>query len=252
MSRSLRERLLAGERLVGPMVTLSSPEVCELFAEIGYDWLFIDAEHTPMEAAAIQRLLQAAGSTPCLVRLGTDDPAAIAKALDIGSAGIIVAQVNTAAQARDIVAAAKYAPAGRRGRGLARAHRYGVKLAEYGETANDTVAVIVQAEHADAVRNIREIVRVEGLDAILVGPYDLASSLGHTGDVDHPEVRAAIKDIRRACADVGMPTGILGLTAESLIPHIRDGFTLLIAGVDVLMLGQTAKAMLEGVNGVRS
>ena len=112
-------------------------------------------------------------------------------------------------------------------------------------SANDTVAVIVQAEHRDAVRNIQDIVRVPGLDGILIGPYDLASSLGHTGDVEHPDVRQAISTIRAACRDVGMPTGILGMTAEALAPHIQDGFTLLIAGIDVLMLGQTARAMLE-------
>lgn len=229
------------------MVTLSSPEVCELFAALGYDWLFIDAEHTPMEAKDLQALLQAAHPTPGIIRLGTDNPAAIAKALDIGADGIIVAMVNTAEQTRNIVKAAKYAPAGQRGRGLARAHRYGVKLAEYSATANDAVAVIVQAEHADAVRNIREIVRVEGLDSVLIGPYDLASSLGHTGNVDHPDVRAAIKTIRAACVEVGLPTGILGVDAAALEPHIQDGFTLLIAGLDVLMLGDAAKEMLAAV-----
>ena len=93
------------------MVTLNCPELCELYADLGYDWLFIDAEHTPMEAAHIQRLLQAAHETPCVVRLGTDSPSAIAKALDIGAAGVMVAQVNTAEQTRRIVSAAKYAPA---------------------------------------------------------------------------------------------------------------------------------------------
>ena len=76
---------------------------------------------------------------------------------------------------------------------------------------------------------------------------DLASSLGHTGDVDHPEVRAAITTVRQACVDVGLPTGILGLNAAALAPHIADGFTLLIAGLDVLMLGEAAKEMLAAV-----
>lgn len=229
------------------MITLSSPEVAELFAELGFDWLFIDAEHTPMEAPELQRLLQAANPTPGVIRLASDSPTAIAKALDIGSAGIIVPQVNTAAATQQIVAAARYAPAGRRGRGLARAHRYGVKLAEYSASANDTVAVVVQAEHHEAVANIRDIVRVPGLDGVLVGPYDLASSMGLTGEVDHPDVRKAISTVRAACREVGLPTGILGLTAEALAPHLADGFTLVIAGIDVLLLGETARAMLTAV-----
>ena len=247
MADGFRARLRAGEVLVGPMVTLSSPEVAELLGEIGFDWLFLDAEHTPMGPPEIQALIRAAGRTPGVVRLPSGEPTIIGKTLDTGAAGIIVAQVNTADETRAIVEAARYAPSGRRGRGLARAHHYGLRLGEYSSSANETVAVIVQAEHRDAVTNIRAIVRVEGLDAVLVGPYDLASSLGHAGDVDHPNVREAIAAVRTACLEARLPVGIFGLTAEAVAPHIDQGFTLIVVGIDVLLLGESAKALLAGV-----
>src|SRR5947209_8614515 len=114
MNPSFRSRLRSGELLVGPMVTLSSPEVAELLAGIGFDWLFIDAEHTPIGPPQIQAMLQAANPTPCIVRLPSTELIPIAKALDVGAAGIIAPQVNSASQAREIVQMAKYAPLGRR------------------------------------------------------------------------------------------------------------------------------------------
>jgi 2-keto-3-deoxy-L-rhamnonate aldolase RhmA len=247
MTPSFRARIRAGELLIAPMMTLGAPEVAELFASLGFDWLFIDAEHTPMEAADIQPLLRAAGQTPCIPRLAAGEATSIGKVLDAGAAGVMVAQVNTADQAREIVALAKYAPQGRRGRGLGRAHGYGVTIAEYSATANDTTAVIVQAEHRDAVRNIGEIVSVEGVDAVLIGPYDLASSYGRPGEVEHPEVRRAIDEIHRACAAARMPIGTVGLSAEAVRPYIDLGFTLIVAGIDVLFLGAGAKGMLDAL-----
>jgi 2-keto-3-deoxy-L-rhamnonate aldolase RhmA len=229
------------------MVTLRSTETAELLARAGYDWLFIDTEHTPMDAAHAHALLQAAAPLPCLVRPPSSDAATIGKVLDIGSAGIIVPQVNSAEQARHIVQAAKYAPAGARGRGLARAHGYGLTLAEYSQTANETVVIVVQAEHADAIRDIDAIASVEGLDGILVGPYDLASSLGHPGDVTHPDVVAAIARVLEACRSHHLPAGILGISADTVRIYIEQGFTLVIAGIDVLMLGDAAKAMLAAI-----
>jgi 2-keto-3-deoxy-L-rhamnonate aldolase RhmA len=244
---SFKTRLRAGEILVAPMITLRSTETAELLAGLGYDWLFIDTEHAPIEPADVYGLLQAAGSVPCLIRLSSSEPTAISKALDAGAAGIIVPQVNSAEQARRIVDCAKYAPAGSRGRGVARAHGYGSRLAEYSQTANDTVVVVVQAEHPDAVGNIDAIVDVAGLDAVFVGPYDLASSLGHPGEVDHPEVLAAIARVRDACRAKGLPAGILGISAQAAGQYVDEGFTLVIAGIDVLILGDGARAMLGAV-----
>jgi 2-keto-3-deoxy-L-rhamnonate aldolase RhmA len=249
MPTSFRARLRSGERLFAPLVTLDSPAVAELLAEVGFDWLFIDAEHAPLSASGIQSLLQAAGPTPCVVRLTAGEEVAIKQALDVGAAGIIAPQVNSADHARRVVQAAKYAPVGQRGLGIARAHHYGLKVREYMQHANSDTAVIVQAEHRDAVQDIRNIVRVEGVDGVLIGPYDLSASLGRPGDVEHPDVREAIARVRDACLDVQLPIGIFGLTADAVKPYIEDGFTMIVVGVDTVLLGSAAAALLREAKG---
>ncbi len=245
---SFRERLLCGDLLIGPMLTLNAPAVAEIMAELGFDWLFIDAEHSIFEAREIQALLQGAGpAIPSLVRLPAAGEVPIKKALDVGAAGIIAPQVNTAEQAADVVRMAKYAPAGTRGVGLARAHRYGLRVNEYLQGANDRTAVVVQAEHITAVENIESIVRVPGIDAVLIGPYDLSASMGLTGQVDHPDVRQAIDRVTDACQVAGIRLGIFGVSAAAVKPYIAKGYTLIVAGVDTLLLAQAAQGMLSAL-----
>jgi 2-keto-3-deoxy-L-rhamnonate aldolase RhmA len=232
-------------------MTLNSPAVAELMAEAGFDWLFIDAEHSTVDTSEMQSLLQAAGSTPCVIRLAAGEDVPIKKALDIGAAGIIAPQVNSADHARRIVQSAKYAPIGQRGLGIARAHRYGLKVREYMQTANDDTAVIVQAEHRDAVANIEAIVRVEGVDGVLIGPYDLSASFGMPGAVDHPEVRAAIDRVHAACRDAGLPIGIFGMTADAVRPYIEQGFTMIVAGVDTALLAHAATSLVTVLRATR-
>lgn len=248
MTHHFRERLRSGELLVGPMVTLGSPEVAEILSGVGYDWLFVDAEHGPFEALQIQRVLQGAGTAmPCLVRLPASSEVPIKKALDVGAAGIIAPMVNSAEQAGRVVRLSKYAPLGTRGVGLGRAHGYGLTFQEYVDRANDELAVVVQAEHIQAVENIEAIVCVPGVDAVLVGPYDLSASLGRPGQVGHPEVTAAIARVTGACKEAGVPLGVFGVSAEAVRPYIEDGYTLIVAGVDTLMLGHAAQEMLAAV-----
>ena len=250
MTPSFRARLRSGERLVAPLLTLNSPAITELMSAVGFDWLFIDAEHAPLEPFQMQALLQGAGATPCVIRLPAGEEVPIKKALDIGAAGIIAPQVNSADHARRIVQAAKYAPLGQRGLGIARAHGYGLTVREYMQRANDDTAVIVQAEHRDAVANIGDIVRVDGVDGVLIGPYDLSASLGRPGAVDHPDVTGAIERVRAACAEVGLPIGIFGVTAEAVQPYIARGFTMIVVGVDTLLLVHGAAAMLKATRDV--
>jgi 2-keto-3-deoxy-L-rhamnonate aldolase RhmA len=250
MPTSFRTRLKSGERLIAPLLTLSSPPVVELLAEVGFDWLFVDAEHSPLDSAQMQALMQAAGATPCVVRLPASDEMHVKRALDIGAAGIIAPQINSAGHARQIVQAAKYAPVGQRGLGIARAHRYGLRVREYMQSANDDTAVIVQAEHRDAITDIHDIVRVDGVDGVLIGPYDLSASLGRPGAVDHPDVRDAIRRVRDACREVNIPIGIFGLSAGAVKPYIEQGFTMIVAGVDTVLLADAAAALLGAVRSI--
>jgi len=247
---AFRDRLLRGDLLIGTMVTLNAPAVPELMAAVGFDWLFIDAEHGVFEARELQALLQGAGTaTPAIVRVSTGLEVPIKKALDVGAAGIIAPQINTAEHAAEVVRLAKYPPAGSRGVGVARAQGYGLNLSEYLHTANERTAVIVQAEHIEAVRNIEAIVRVPGIDAVLVGPYDLSASLGKAGQVEDVEVRHAIDRVTTVCQDAGIRLGIFGVSAAAVKPYVVRGYTLIAVGVDTLLLGQAAGAMLMEMKG---
>jgi 2-keto-3-deoxy-L-rhamnonate aldolase RhmA len=245
MTHGFRGRLRGGEKLLGTMVTLPTAATAEILARLGFDWLFIDAEHGPLETAELSAILQAVDrDVACLVRVPAAEEVPIKKALDLGAAGIIAPQVNTPEQAAAVVRFARYAPAGARGVGLARAHGYGFRFKEYVASANDEIAVIVQAEHARAVENIEAIVQVEGIDAVLLGPYDLAASLGKMGRVDDPAVSAAIEQVTKVCRAAGMPLGYFGVTADAVRPYVERGYTLIVAGVDALLLGSAAQALL--------
>jgi 2-keto-3-deoxy-L-rhamnonate aldolase RhmA len=246
MGHEFRARLKRREKLLGTMVTLASAASAEVLAGLGFDWLFIDGEHGPLETRELNDILQAVShKTACIVRVPEAAEVPIKRALDLGAHGIIVPQVNTPQQAADVVRWSRYAPEGARGVGLARAHGYGQSFREYLAAANREVAVIVQAEHERAVENIEAIVRTPGVDAVLLGPYDLSASLGRMGEIDHPDVVNAISRVTDACNAVGMPLGYFGVTAAAVQPYAARGYTLLVAGVDTLYLASGAKALLK-------
>jgi len=246
MSFNLRKRLKRGELILGTILSLDSPDVAEILSGIGFDWIFIDAEHTTLDPHHLKALFQAVGeSTDCVVRLPALDEIAIKKTLDAGAAGLLVPQVNTAEQAELLVKWGRYYPDGSRGLGFGRAQGYGLKVGEYLENANDTILLSVQAESAVAVENIESIVGVQGLDAILVGPYDLSASMGLPGQVDHPDVKAAIQHVAEVCFDANMPIGIFGMTAEAVRPYIAQGFRFIVCGADTALLGNAAHQLLE-------
>ena len=240
------QRLRQNDLLLGTMLTLPSPELAEMISSCGYDWLFMDGEHGNLSTLDWQRMLQAvAGRSAAIIRVAANSEREIKKILDIGADGIIAPQVNTADEARHVVACCKYPPQGIRGVGLARAQGYGRDFAAYMESANDNIAVIVQAEHIDAVNNIDEIVEVDGIDAVFIGPYDLSASMGLMGQVDHPEVVEAIDRVGRACQQRDISLGYFGTTAESVQDYVRKGYHLICAGTDAGFVLGGAQETLE-------
>ena len=210
------------------------------------DWLFIDLEHSTMDAGIAQAILQAvAGRVECLLRVPLNDEVWIKKALDTGTTGIIVPQVNTAEEAKRAVRYSRYPPQGSRSVGLARAQGYGAKLSNYLNRANDEVTVIIQAEDSLAVQNIEALVAVEGIDAILVGPYDLSNSMGLTGQVEHPDVLAAIELVRQVCQVHSMPLGIFSTNVERAAGFLTQGFNLLAVSTDALLVSQSVKEIIS-------
>jgi 2-keto-3-deoxy-L-rhamnonate aldolase RhmA len=240
------QRLRRNDLLLGTMLTLPSPEVAEMVAACGYDWLFMDGEHGNLSTLEWQRMLQAvAGRSAAIIRVAAKTERDIKKVLDIGADGVIAPQVNSADEARQVVACCKYPPRGIRGLGLARAQGYGRDFADYVASANDRIAVIVQAEHIDAVDNIDDIVEVDGIDAVFIGPYDLSASMGRMGEVDHPEVVEAIERVGRACRQKDIALGYFGTTAESVEAYIDKGYNLICAGVDAGFVTQGAQQVLD-------
>jgi 2-dehydro-3-deoxyglucarate aldolase/4-hydroxy-2-oxoheptanedioate aldolase len=237
--------------MVGTLITLPAPEVAEIMSTIGYDWLFIDTEHGAFDAQSAQGILQAVDHrSPCIVRIPANDEVWIKKALDIGAVGIIAPGVKSGAEAERIVQLCKYPPRGARGVGIGRAHGYGLNFKEYVANANDETAVILQAENSEAVKNISDIVKVAGVDAILVGPYDLSASMGKMGQVQDAEIQSAIAVVAESCHANGLPPGIFVDSAESAAPYIQQGFSLIAISTDCLHMARAAREELMAIKQV--
>jgi len=246
MNDAFRTKLRDRKTLIGTIVSSTDPATAEVLAECGFDWLFIDAEHGPHETTDLLPVLRAVDHrVPCIVRVPASEEISIKKTLDIGASGIIAPQTNTVQQVESVVRYCRYSPQGSRGVGLSRATTYGLGLTEYVGSANENVAVIVQAEHIDAVENIEAIVKVEGVDAIFIGPYDLSASMGKMGQIADPAVVDAIDHVTKVCNAAEMPLGIFGVTAESVKPYLDRGYSLIVSGVDVLMMAHAAQGMLS-------
>jgi len=242
MKDSFKANLARHQLLVGTIITLPTPAIAEIYGLSGFDWLFVDLEHSAMSIADAQAILQAAApQTPCVIRVPAIEDVWFKKTLDIGAAGIIVPNVRTTQEAERAVQLCKYPPAGTRSVGIARAQGYGDRFQEYLESANDAIAVIIQIEHIDAVQHIEDIVRVPGIDGLFVGPYDLAASMGKMGRPADPEVQDTILRVKRAAETVKRPLGIFAPTAEAVQPYIQAGYTLVAVGIDTLLLGDAAK-----------
>jgi len=250
MNRSFKQKLAQGELLVGSIITLPSPEIAEIFCQSGFDWLFIDLEHSVMGVKEAQVLLQAASHhVACLIRVPSIDEVWIKKALDIRPAGVIIPQVKNAAQVAQVVQLSKYPPEGTRSVGIARAHGYGQKFQEYVENANENTAVVIQIEHIQAVENIETIVSVPGIDCLFVGPYDLSASMGKTGLTTDPEVQNAIERVKQSAQQAHIPLGIFGTTAIAVQPYIQDGYRLIAVGMDASLLGSVAEEITKILKG---
>lgn len=243
---SLKERL-AYEAVYGTIVSLPSPEVAEVMALAGFDWLFIDLEHGAMSYLECQRMIQAIGDrAESLVRVPELTESAVKKVLDTGAGGIIVPKVNSRAEAERAVAYSKYPSDGQRGVGATRAHGYGIHFQDYVARANEDLMVVLQIEHIAGVEQIESIVDVPGVDVIFIGPYDLSASMGLMGQLDHPKVLDAIARVEAVCREKEMHMGYFGMSPESVKPYMEKGYKLITCGTDTgFLVGGAADALRE-------
>jgi 2-dehydro-3-deoxyglucarate aldolase len=250
----LKQLLNAGEPALGAQLRFGSPAIAELFGAAGFDFVIIDGEHAPQSPAGIQAQMQGLASTRAapLVRPGQNDPDLIRLYLDMGAAGVVVPFISTAEQAAVGARACRYPPAGNRGFGPSRAARYGFDD-DYFQQANDNVVYLPLIETADAVDNIGEILAVDGVDAYIVGEYDLSISLGIPLGFDRPEFKDALRRVPEAGAEAGVP-GVAALdaadaTAEGFGRHRRQGTTLFLVDGDEWMLHAATRAVVGAFRG---
>lgn len=245
----LKRDLAAGKVCIGATITLNSPVIAELYSHIGFDWLWFETEHTTMGLESVLTMLQTTNGADVstVVRVPWNDKTMIKRVLDTGPDGILIPLVNTREEAEYAVRAMKYPPAGERGAGLSRAQCYGLHMEEYLKTANDEVMTILMIEHLQAVENIDEILKVQGLDSIMVGALDLSGSMGLLGQTGHADVEGAIQKVLAASKRAHMPCGIITVSPEQANQRIQQGFTNIILGIDVLYLLGGAKAALSQV-----
>ncbi|MCX6578708.1 MAG: aldolase/citrate lyase family protein [Candidatus Aminicenantes bacterium] len=240
--QKLRQKL----PLIGTIQELPAAEVTEILASAGFDWLFVDMEHSAIDISCMQHILQAGQRhCPCIVRSPSHEEVWLKKILDAGADGIIIPLVNTAEEAKRVIRFCKYPPEGGRSIGIARAQGYGMNFREYVAEANEKIAVILQMEHIDAVKNIDAIVKVPGIDALFIGPYDLSGSMGMTGQVNTPEVRRQIEILGNACIAAGLPMGIFTTDPAEVKPLMEKGYSLIAVGIDAMILGKAAKETLN-------
>ena len=256
MKNSLKEKLDAGGVAVGAQVRFGSAAIAELFGLAGFDYVVIDSEHAPQTPVAVQAQLQGVACTNAtgVVRLGKNDPDLMRVYLDMGAQGIVAPFVNTAEEAKTGADACRYPPRGTRGYGPSRAASFGLNP-DYAREADDEILYIPIIESAEAVKNIEEILAVEGVDTFLVGPVDLSYSLGIAWDFEHPKFRDAIKTVAEAARKAGKPAG-LGVYGDTNDPevfkrHMDNGFRLLLASGDEWMLSGACKKLMEVFNSAK-
>jgi len=234
MVNKLKEKLMKGETTYGIWITMNSTDIVEALSMLDFDWMLIDMEHAPLTISDVHKIMQVIDEdkvTP-IVRVPWNDFVQIKQVLDVGAMGIMVPWINNRKQAEEAVKAIRYPPRGIRGYGPRRAAKYGLKLREYLENVEKDLMLIAQIETREAYENINEIIMVEGVDALFIGPYDLATSLGHIGNPQHEEVQEAINGILKVCIEKGKPIGIYS-SIENAEKHRDMGFNMIALGSEI-------------------
>lgn len=249
LTMDLKAKLKSGAPCLGTWITLGHPAIAEIFARSGFDWIVVDLEHSTIsieQAGELIRTIDLVGAAP-LVRLTSNDNNLIKRVMDAGAHGIVVPNVKTRQEAELAVSATRYAPRGHRGVGLARAQRYGPGFKDYLTWQQDGPTVVVQIEDQSALANLQAIFTTPGVDAFIIGPYDLSCSMGMPGEFDRPEFAEAIQRILRMGIQTGCPAGIHIVEPDSvrLREVIHEGYRFIAYSVDIRMLDVSSRQAIS-------
>jgi 4-hydroxy-2-oxoheptanedioate aldolase len=247
MHNAFKHNLAAGKLQIGLWSSLCSNIAAEIIGDSGFDWILLDTEHSPNEIPDLVGQLQAlqASKTTPIIRPAWNDAVMAKRALDIGAQTLLFPYVQNAAEAKAAVASTRYPPHGIRGVSVAaRASRYG-RTPGYLGKSNAEICVLVQVETRAALDQLEAIAAVDGVDGVFIGPSDLAASLGHLGNPQHPDVQAAIKDAVDRLKKVGKPAGMLTGNEEEAKRYIDWGYLFVAVGADIGLLAKNADALCK-------
>ncbi|MEA1993608.1 MAG: aldolase/citrate lyase family protein [Euryarchaeota archaeon] len=244
MKNKLKKRLENGEKTVGAWMTIPHTDISEALSTLPFDWFVFDQEHSTLDDQLSQQLMQGMRGTDVtpLVRVAWNDMVLIKKALDTGAYGVIIPWVNSKEDAVNAVRACKYPPEGVRGCGP---RRTTLLDPEYLETVNDELLIIVQIETREAINNVEEILAVDGIDGFFLGPVDLSTSLGHMGDVQHPEVQHAIEEVFNTGTEMNAISGIWKGAGMTIKERIEEGWQMVSLGMDIEFLMKGSRDVLS-------
>lgn len=249
MKNPFRIALLERRLTLGTWIQIGHPACAEVLARAGFDWVCVDFEHGIVDLETAANIFRALSAFDCVpvARLPANDPIWIHRVLDAGARGLIIPMIRTAAEAEAAVREAKYPPRGTRGFGFARANLYGADFQSSIASANEEIAMVMQIEHKDALDELDAILQVEGVDGLFIGPLDLSGSMGLTGQLEHPQMRAALERFRAACRMHRKAAGLhIIRPGEAAIRQALDeGYTLLALGLDNVFMEQAARAALK-------
>lgn len=245
---TFKQGLKDGRQLYGFWLGFCNPLSAELCGHCGYDWLLIDAEHAPNDLGTIQSQLLAIDNTPShpIIRIVEGSSALIKQMLDLGAQSLLVPMVETAEQARQLVSAVRYPPRGTRGVGtaLARAARWN-QVERYFDDADQQICLLIQIESVRGIENLDDILQIEGIDGVFLGPADLAASMGYLGQPSHPDVVAAMESAIKSIRAAGKAAGTLATNKDIAGRYEHCGVQFVALGVDTLALASSARSILS-------
>jgi len=255
----LAATLEAGDVALGLLDDAYSPALVEFYGELGLDFVWLDLEHggpDPWDAGALENLLRAAERTgiELLVRTPDTDPTLVRKAMDLGVRNVFLPRVETAEEVRDAVRSSRFRyddGPGDRGLGSPRARRWGL-ADDYVATEDEETLVGTTIETEASIDDLDAILDVPELGFVFAGPYDLSVSLGHPGEVDHPDVQAAVETIRSSALDAGVPLGGLGFGMDDVNEKAANGYQILNVGSTTSALQGTVSSWLDAFEGDRA
>jgi 2-keto-3-deoxy-L-rhamnonate aldolase RhmA len=236
----VKEKLKLGKPTIGLWVTTGHPDLAEIYARCGFDWLWFDLEHGNIGMETLHQMIQAIDALPCIpiVRVAWNDPVQVKCVLDMGALGIIFPWIETKDDAIKAVRSCRYGPSGNRGVCPRKASNYFFNLQEYVKTANDEILILALIETPTGVNNLDEILSVDGIDGIVIGDWDLSSQMGYldslgSTEFPHPKVREMIQKVRDKCKRAKKPVMMFGTNASEINRLIEEGHTLLCLGGDI-------------------